>query len=429
MMKTLISILLAFLQIALAYSQEVGKPMPSWTAGHIDIHHINTGHGVCAFLILPDGTTLLVDAGEMDPTNERTRGPRNAAMHPNESREAYDWIVRYIRRVHPNSKDQRIDYALISHFHDDHFGTVHSRAKKSTNGNYVLTGITGVGDQLGFRKLLDRGYPDYKYPFDMRSDSIKTLASKSKAYGKAYETMLNYWNFIDAQSKKGMKTELFAAGAREQVTLIHDRSKYGNFSIVNVKSNGSIWTGQGKETAEHFPPGYVSGENPLSLAFRLDYGNFRYYSGGDNPGVADLGESKYNDVETAICKAVGAVDVAVMDHHGNRDSQNETFVSTLEPRVWVEQTWSSDHPGHEVLRRVTSNYLYPGARDLFATNMLEANKNVIGSLIDQAYKSTDGHIVVRVAPGGESYRVIILNDENEVNEVKSIHGPYTSTAK
>jgi hypothetical protein len=118
-----------------------------------------------------------------------------------------------------------------------------------------------------------------------------------------------------------------------------------------------------------------------------------------------------------------------MDHPGNRDAHNDINVKTLRPRVWIQQTRSSDHPGHEVLRRITSTYLYPGPRDLFATNMLEANKNVIGPALEHAYKSLDGHILVRVLPGGKSYYVIILNDENEENEIWAVHGPYETKIK
>ena len=42
----------------------VGKPLPLWTEGCLDIHHINTGRGESAFYILPDGTTMLIDAKE-----------------------------------------------------------------------------------------------------------------------------------------------------------------------------------------------------------------------------------------------------------------------------------------------------------------------------------------------------------------------------
>jgi hypothetical protein len=96
---------------------------------------------------------------------------------------------------------------------------------------------------------------------------------------------------------------------------------------------------------------------------------------------------------------------------------NSYFVSSLRPRVWIQQNWSSDHPGEEVLRRVTSKELYPGKRDLFATVMLEANKLVIGSRIDESYRSQEGHIVVRVYPGGDRYTVFVLKDRTTRREV------------
>jgi hypothetical protein len=37
-----------------------------------------------------------------------------------------------------------------------------------------------------------------------------------------------------------------------------------------------------------------------------------------------------------------------------------------------------------------------------------------------------GHIVVRVAAGGDSYRIIVLDDGDEALRVRSLHGPYPS---
>jgi hypothetical protein len=41
-------------------------------------------------------------------------------------------------------------------------------------------------------------------------------------------------------------------------------------------------------------------------------------------------------------------------------------------------------------------------------------------------KSSHGHVVIRVAPGGGSFRVIVLDDSAENYGVKSVHGPYQS---
>ena len=44
---------------------KVDTTLPSWSEGCLDIHFINSARGECCFYILPDGTTLLVDAGEV----------------------------------------------------------------------------------------------------------------------------------------------------------------------------------------------------------------------------------------------------------------------------------------------------------------------------------------------------------------------------
>lgn len=428
------SIVLLMATTLIVAAQEPGKPLPSWKEGNLDIHHINTGHGDAAFYIFPDGTTMLLDAGEMDPTAERTNSPRNARPHPNGTKRAHEWIVDYIKRFHPVPSDPVIDYAVITHFHDDHFGSYYSTAKKSVKGDYYLSGITGVGDHLMFKKVLDRDYPDYNYPVAMQSDSVRTAMMGSPERADYYKAMTNYWTFLEFhKSKNGMIPERFRAGSNQQIVLQRKSDKFKNFRVQNIKANGEIWTGSGTEALEYLPPLnskiYVPGENQLSLALRIDYGDFRFYTGGDCPGIADLGAPKWNDVETPMSMAIGEVDVAVMDHHGNRDSHNEFNIKTLKPRVWIQQTWSSDHPGHEVLRRVTSTFLYPGPRDLFATNILEANKNVIGPALERSYKSMDGHILVRVVDEGKKYYVIILNDENEKNEIVSVHGPYDTKIK
>jgi hypothetical protein len=82
-----------------------------------------------------------------------------------------------------------------------------------------------------------------------------------------------------------------------------------------------------------------------------------------------------------------------------------------------------------VLIRATTPYLYEGPRDIFSTNMLQANKDVIGPLIDRSYKSQQGHIIVRVLPGGKTYCVIILDDTIESIKVKDVFGPYDVTPK
>src|SRR5215475_257110 len=86
-----------------------GDVFPAWTPGTLDIHQLVTGRGNTAFLMFPDGTTLLIDAGDVGGAgaNERT---------------AAQFIARYVR--HMAAGDARLDYAVITHFHGDHIGAV-----------------------------------------------------------------------------------------------------------------------------------------------------------------------------------------------------------------------------------------------------------------------------------------------------------------
>jgi glyoxylase-like metal-dependent hydrolase (beta-lactamase superfamily II) len=138
MKKTLaLAILLSFLLFK-PNAQEaiIGQPLPAWKEGYLDLHHINTGRGSSAYYIFPDGTTMLLDAGEMNPENERTRSPRNSVIRPDISKRAYEWIAHYIKSHLPARQDIKLDYALITHFHDDHFGCWYSTAPTSAKGEY-----------------------------------------------------------------------------------------------------------------------------------------------------------------------------------------------------------------------------------------------------------------------------------------------------
>ena len=165
------------------------------------------------------------------------------------------------------------------------------------------------------------------------------------------------------------------------------------------------------------------GENPLSNGIRIDFGKFNYYTGGDISGIDGMGQTDLDALESHVAPVIGPVDVATLNHHGNRDSQNPFYVRTIRPRVWIQQNWTADHPGEEVLRRMTSKQLYPGERDIFSTIMLQGTKDVIGGRLDQ-YKSQKGHIVIRVYNHGNSYDIYVLNDSSEEREILAKYGPY-----
>ena len=367
----------------------VGEVFPKWTAGTLDIHQINTGSGNAAFMMLPDGTTLLVDAGHRHNVPPRATPPK-----PDGSRRPGEWIARYVRAMGAAA----IDYGYVTHFHDDH-----------------MNAMVDVAGRVPVSKMLDRAWPDYNYP------SVDHAEFHAPAF-------LEYRAWLTQGTTTG---ERFAPGRGDQIVLLRDRTNYPGFQVRNVAANGDVWSGAGTATRRVFPPLDTIArddwptENMCSQSIKISYGAFDYYTGGDIPGRPRPGYPAWHDVETAVAAAVGPVESAVVNHHGNRDSTNALLVATLRPRFWIIPVWSSDHPGHDVLDRMYSTRLYPGPRDVVATNMLEANKIVIGPLLDRL-ASSQGHIVIRVAPGGATYRVIILDDSAESFTVTKVFGPFTS---
>jgi len=53
--------------VACSSSNQIGKAYRGWHEGEMDLHHIYTGRGESNFMIFPDGTSMLVDAGDYDP--------------------------------------------------------------------------------------------------------------------------------------------------------------------------------------------------------------------------------------------------------------------------------------------------------------------------------------------------------------------------
>ncbi len=387
----------------------VGQEIAPWQPGMLDIHQISTGRGNSALHVFPDGTTLLVDAGEL---GQKT--PRHTPDRPDGTRPAGEWIARYIRHALRNDPKPSLDYALATHFHDDHMGNASDVLYMSKSGAYKLSGLTRVGDEFRIGKMIDRGWPDYKYPEPVKVGFME-----------------NYRAFLKWQAENnGMEVQRFAPGRSDQVVLCRDPKRYPNFEFRNIGVDGEIWTGVGTETRNHFPP--LEGvpradwphENMCGTSFRLSYGKFDYFNGADIPGVPAEGYPEWHDVETPVAMAVGPVEAAVVDHHGYIDSQNAFLIGVLRPRVWIISVWDAGHPTQRVWQRLQSRRLYPGPREVFATDVHEATRVVIGGIDKLA--SDRGHIVLRVSPGGGEYRVVIVDDASESHRVTKIFGPYPS---
>lgn len=398
-----------------------GRPLPPWQPGMLDLHQINTGTGDAAFFIFPDGTTMLLDAAGVNRAAER---PANydTPPRPDGSSRAGQWVARYIRRVHPRGSGGALDYAVLTHFHGDHMGTLTEESPASKSKTYRLTGITEVGEEISLGRLLDRGWPSYDFPAPSGSAMMK-----------------NYRAFLQWQiEQRGLKVERFVAGRADQLVLRHAPADFPNFEVRNIAANGFVWDGNGTSTRNRFPEGILPNENNCSLAFRLTYGAFRYFNGGDMAGIVAPNAAAWIDMESAVAWVTGPVDVHAINHHGTPDAVNAFFLSVLRPRIHILSVYAASQPGPDVMRRMLSERIYPGPRDIFLTNAEwpgrhehllklygEADTTWLQARIRET-ASRQGHVLVRVQPGGAEYHVIVIDDRDESGHVLSVHGPYRS---
>ncbi|HZH72287.1 MAG TPA: MBL fold metallo-hydrolase [Mariniphaga sp.] len=384
---------------------KVGGIYPDWTPGYLDIHHINTGRGECMFAILPDGTTMMIDAGETG-TDKRN-------FKPDGSRGSGEWISRYILRMMRPLSDKKLDYMLLTHFHDDHMGNIKLSDKKSNNGDFILTGISEVGELLPFSKIIDRNWPDYDYP---------SLLTNSP-------NVQNYIRFVKWHVANGAIAEQFIVGSNQQFKLLKQADQYPDFEIRNIAANGRVWTGLHTNTRSHFPPvdqldkEEYPEENALSTAIRISYGKFGYFNGGDL--VHTYSPGTWKDIETPVGLATGQVDVCVANHHA-KDAMGAGFIKAVRPQVFVIQGFALSHPDAAALRNMLSHRIYPDKRDVFTTHIFDVNRTVLGENLVGQLKSTKGHIVIRVNPGGNSFNVFILDDSSESFTIQGLFGPYKS---
>ena len=394
---------------------KVGQKIAPWEEGYLDIHFINTCTGESSFIIMPDGTQMLVDVGGAVMKDELALVPV-----PDESKRPGEWINRYISKCMKWTKNDMIDYLSITHLHGDHIGTLQANTPNSFKGNWRSSSLADIVDNNKVGKLVDRGYPKYDYP-------SYTLDNKH---------LENYVKCIKWHAAtSGMKIERFVPGSQNQFVLKYDAESYPDFKIRNIASNGVVWTGKGEETVTAFPDSstftgrgkdkdHSPSENSLSTVFKLSYGDFDYYAGGD---VSHNGAEfhSWKDVETPVADAVGCVEVMKANHHGCWDANNDYILEKLSPLSIILTVWRTTQPTGGIAKYFSPK-VNGGEADLFITHLEPETREKLGEDMSKVSSSEDAHLVVRVNPGGKSYHIYLLDVNNDSMKVTKVFGPYHS---
>jgi hypothetical protein len=376
--------------------QPSANTLPAWSPGFLDIHNINSGRGECTLIIMPDGTSMMVDAGEYETTSSKAvdRKP-NANIRPYK---VYTTYARYFLK--PTGHDY-LDFFYLTHYHQDHMGQ-HNDSYGTSGDGYCRSGVMAVYDDLPIKKLVDRCGPSNTPTTSDYSDAFEDYRQFAQ-YHKANDGMEWYPLNLNA-----------SGNYKKQFVLKYDKSY--DFTVTNLGANGKYWNGSGFSTYS----GSLT-ENGMCGTVLLSYGEFDYYLGGDCACQTSIMQK----IVSALGRKVEAMKAG---HHMYYNTLDAASAAILQPKVTVGQIFDSDKPGDPAF----SCHAQYG--DVFLTNIHQGRIDNTAGIkagtpvenLTSKVKDYGGHFVIRVSPGGSQFYVYKLRDTDFSFEVEATYGPYSS---
>ena len=388
----------------------VGKALAPWQPGHFQIHAIYTGVAESLFLIYPDGTTLLIDAGDHAA---HKRGKLQIPILPSMERHAGEWVSRYVLRVNPQGK--KVDRFMLSHYHSDHGGGLAYHAGKSADGSYVKSGLGQVIDYLDFSRAIDRAWPDFNDPLPKNPKEDYSMIGNLRA---VYAEM----------QRRGTKIEKFRLEkGSDQLDPL--RGKPTGFSVQPLCANGRILLPDGTVKDLYKPllsrpnPPRSLNENGMSLGMIFTYGKFRFYTAGDFSDGILVAPKKRIQIENELGKVCGPVNLAKVNHHGHH-SMSMGLVRALKAQAYFACMWDQLHMTADTMTRLSSREAYPEERLLCPAVFTKERRiqDAAAPWVKDVPKALyePKHLVFDVPPGGETFRLSCVRAADESMTVESV---------
>jgi competence protein ComEC len=275
-------------KVCIAFSLTVSSASSS---GPLRVFFVDVEGGQATLLVAPTGKSLLIDTG-----------------WPGFAGRDADRIAAAANKAGIS----KIDYVLVTHYHDDHVGGVPQLVKRIKIDTFV-----------------DHG-PN-------REDSEATRANYA-----AYE-----------QATRGAKRLVVKPG---------DRIPIEGVDIEVVSADGEVITrplrgaGQANTLCASEPPAPAdASENARSVGVVVTYGKLR---------VLDLGDlTKRNELQLVCPKnLLGTVDLFVVSHHGFTQSNTRALVHAVRPRIALMDNGARKGGSPDAWQTVHDS---PGAADLW----------------------------------------------------------------
>lgn len=245
---------------------------------------IDVGWGDALFLRAPDGTTTLIDAG--DPRDGHT-----------------------VRRFLANEGVHALDFASLTHLHEDHMGGFYGNEEWRLDGLFRV--FTAGAEPIPCGTFLDIRNKS------MTNDYYSLLLDCIEHHPRFGQHVLLEWGASSEsepalQWGNGLRVDLLAAGQKE------------NFlpNFIQQTERGTI-------------------ENNDSMIYRVQYGDFVLLLMGDGEfTVEDFLEDHWPAelLEASVLK---------VGHHGANDASSAEFLAIVNPRVGLIANAASENPGLE----------------------------------------------------------------------------------
>ena len=309
--------------------------------GCLDLYFIDVEGGAATLIVTPAGESVLIDSGYPD----------------NQSRD--------LDRIMHVAKDladlKRIDHAVVSHWHLDHFGNHAALAAK-----------------FGIGTFWDRGIPDELSEDPGYADRIASYRAASQNASRA----LQIGDTLPLTSGKTRLAVRVLTSGREVVT-----------------GEGEVNPFAERHKAQPDDPS----DNSASLSLLYEFGKFRFLTCGD---------LTWNTEAKLVTprNPVGLVDLFMVTHHGLPVSNNPAMVLAIDPVVAIMCNGPKKGGAAQTMATLREVKSLKNWFQLHRNVDLDAAKQAPAEFIANTEQTADCKgewILTKVAPDGSAYSVQI----------------------
>ncbi|HEY2040185.1 MAG TPA: MBL fold metallo-hydrolase [Edaphobacter sp.] len=321
----------------------VGLSMTCWgqgtkgVGGQLKVYFVDVEGGQATLFVTPANQSLLIDTGWGD----------------NEGRDA-DRIAAAVK----DAGLKKIDYVLITHFHEDHVGGVPQLLEKVPVGAFIDHGVNREDDPAA-----------------------------EKRYA-AYEKAISTGKTKRIQAKPG---DVLPIVGMKAVVVSAD----GN--LIQKPLEGGGTTNSYCKDAQTKPADTT--ENARSVGVQITFGKLK---------LLDLGDLTWDKEMELVCpqNKLGKMDIYIVSHHGFDQSSSPAMVHALGARIAVMENGAKKGGSTSVLETIAKA---PGLETLWQLHYSEeggqehnTSENYIANLSGQQ----DGNFLELTSSGDGSFDVL-----------------------